>query len=301
MGKIIKKRIEYGGSSNSAENIKYDDTKNVKEAINEVGNLLGNTDISAIGDGTVTGGLDALNSKLVEQKMLGWTVPSECPIQNYVDSDGVFHQIVGRVDLGSLDFEYSASDGWFQVIFETKYKDTAYCNKYITNDYNQKKDKTISNPGMYIVVIDSSYTDETVFKSAMQGVYLYYGLTEEILIKVDGNEAVTKLNSNLYNAKNPVMLYDISTKSYNANDFLGGNIDMSAYSGFLIYYSDRVGGYQKSSYFTGNMRGMYQALDFTNDNDEHYFAGVQVRSNGLFVEIVGANKPFIVSLYGIPA
>ena len=36
MGKIIKKRIEYGGSSNSAENIKYDDTKNVKEAINEV-------------------------------------------------------------------------------------------------------------------------------------------------------------------------------------------------------------------------------------------------------------------------
>ena len=64
MGKIIKKRVEYGGSSNSAENIKYDDTKNVKEAINEVGNLLGNTDISAIGDGTVTGGLNALNSNL---------------------------------------------------------------------------------------------------------------------------------------------------------------------------------------------------------------------------------------------
>ena len=36
MGKIIRKCIEYGGSSNSAENIKYDDTKNVKEAINEV-------------------------------------------------------------------------------------------------------------------------------------------------------------------------------------------------------------------------------------------------------------------------
>ena len=36
MGKIIKKRIEYGGSSNSAENIKYDDAKNVKQAIDEV-------------------------------------------------------------------------------------------------------------------------------------------------------------------------------------------------------------------------------------------------------------------------
>ena len=64
MGKIIKKRIEYGGSSNSAENIKYDDTKNVKEAINEVDNLLGNTDISAIGDGTATGAISTLNSNL---------------------------------------------------------------------------------------------------------------------------------------------------------------------------------------------------------------------------------------------
>ena len=36
MGRIIKKRVEYGGSSNSSENIKYDDTKNVKEAIDEV-------------------------------------------------------------------------------------------------------------------------------------------------------------------------------------------------------------------------------------------------------------------------
>ena len=120
--------------------------------------------------------------------------------------------------------------------------------------------------------------------------------------KSDANEtAIADVNSNLYNAKNPVMLYDISTKSYNANDFLGGNIDMSAYSGFLIYYSDRAGGYQKSSYFTGKMSGMYQALDFTDDHDNHYFAGVQVRGNGLFVEIVGANKPFIWRLYGIPA
>ena len=64
MGKIIKKRVEYGGSSNSAENIKYDDAKNVKEAINEVNNKLGNTDISAIGDGTATGAISTLNSNL---------------------------------------------------------------------------------------------------------------------------------------------------------------------------------------------------------------------------------------------
>ena len=77
MGKIIKKRIEYGGSSNSAENIKYDDTKNVKEAINDVGNLLGNTDISAIGDGTVTGGLNALNSNLIEIQTVSGTLNTD--------------------------------------------------------------------------------------------------------------------------------------------------------------------------------------------------------------------------------
>ena len=101
MGKIIKKRIEYGGSSNSAENIKYDDTKNVKEAmneaINEVGNILGNTDISAIGDGTVTGGLDALNSNFtwkyvgVEHKGVPISYPSE------------FNELYVLVDYGKFE------------------------------------------------------------------------------------------------------------------------------------------------------------------------------------------------------
>ena len=35
-----------------------------EESISDVNNKLGNTDISAIGDGTLTGGLDALNSNL---------------------------------------------------------------------------------------------------------------------------------------------------------------------------------------------------------------------------------------------
>lgn len=158
--------------------------------------------------------------------------------------------------------------------------------------------------GMYyeIAQFETQKVDLTTIESAINSIDSKIGSTD---ISAIGDGTVTggldALNSNLYNAKNPVMLYDISSNSYNANDFLCGNIDMSAYSGFLIYYSDRVGGYQKSSYFTGNMSGMYQALDFTNDNDKHYFAGVQVRGNGLFVEIVGANKPFIVRLYGIPA
>ena len=58
MGKIIKKRVEYGGSSNSAENIKYNDTKNVKEAIDEVKSDIAatNKNLSNLIIGTITSG-----------------------------------------------------------------------------------------------------------------------------------------------------------------------------------------------------------------------------------------------------
>ena len=36
MGKIVRQGVEYGGSSNSADCIKYNETKNVKEAIDEI-------------------------------------------------------------------------------------------------------------------------------------------------------------------------------------------------------------------------------------------------------------------------
>lgn len=48
-----------------------DNADSNKESIADVNNKLGNTDISAIGDGTLTGGLDALNSNLV--RMVNWT------------------------------------------------------------------------------------------------------------------------------------------------------------------------------------------------------------------------------------
>lgn len=53
------------------------------------------------------------NTEAMDLKMLGWSVPRECPIQNYVDSDCVFHQRVGRVDLGSLNWRYSTSTARF--------------------------------------------------------------------------------------------------------------------------------------------------------------------------------------------
>lgn len=38
MGKIVRQGVAYCGSSDSAENIKYSDSKNVKEAIDEIKN-----------------------------------------------------------------------------------------------------------------------------------------------------------------------------------------------------------------------------------------------------------------------
>lgn len=182
------------------------------------------------------------------------------------------------------------------TVIEVPNIDADMLNGHPADYYSKQSDLSALNTSVTQVNNKIGNTDVSKWGNSLTGAI------KAACDKSDANEvAIAEVNSNLYNAKNPVMLYDISTNSYNANDFLGGNIDMSAYSGFLICYSDRVGGYQKSSYFPGKMSGMYQALDFTNENDKHYFAGVQVRGNGLFVEIVGANKPFIVRLYGIPA
>ena len=128
-------------------------------------------------------------------------------------------------------------------------------------------------------------------------------IAREILVpKV--NEIIDNLiavNSNLNTVKNPVLLFDIKSNTYSAGDLLGGRIDMSAYSGFIITYSTVSGGYYKTSKFTGDMKALYQWLEFTNNNGVHYYTGAQVRYNGLFIESVSTNKLYIDKLYGIPA
>lgn len=144
-----------------------------------------------------------LNSNLVEQKMLGWTVPSECPIQNYTDSDGVFHQRVGRVDLGSLSWEYN--DIW-NGVFSSQIRHNSYtgygvCYKYNTvysAEPNNDKWIYLKNNGIQFYIKDTSYSgDATAFKQAMQGVYLYYELATPITMNIDGNEAVTQIKNDL--------------------------------------------------------------------------------------------------------
>lgn len=150
-----------------------------------------------------------LNSNLVEQKMLGWTVPKECPVQNYVDSDGVFHQKVGRLDLGSLKFTVQSQHN--RIITEVGVDSikstiptnlpnayTDYCRtESSSNAWNNKE--TI---GRCLVIESYSPTDITIYSppsdlSELKGHYLYYELATPITMTIDGNEAVTQIKNDL--------------------------------------------------------------------------------------------------------
>ena len=167
-------------------------------AIADVNNKLGNTNISAIGDGTVTGGLSILSNNAYDLKMLGWTVPKECPVQNYVDEDGVFHQIVGRVDLSKLMWEWADTLNEFRtdlyIMGMNPYSTNIYCSKY-------KFGSEMYISGMGIYIKDPNYDSSTIsqFKADNKGVYFYYELATEITKPVDGNEAIKLLNDKLGN------------------------------------------------------------------------------------------------------
>lgn len=140
-----------------------------------------------------------LSTEALDIKMLGWSVPKECPIQNYMDSNRVFHQKVGRVDLGSLASGYVPSPTPARLVAlisgakNPPNDDTAanlFCAKYTNIARNNMVDKTISiASNKYVNIADSSYNNESAFKAAMQGVYLYYELATEIVTDIDGHEA----------------------------------------------------------------------------------------------------------------
>lgn len=155
-------------------------------------------------DAEVKENISHQSSEMMDIKMLGWSVPKDCPIQNEVN-ENQFVQKVGRVDLGSLNWKYDTITGHER--FRTVNTDTsyikpvqtnnslakAYSNIYVVNSadstYLHVNDKSVAiDPSSIIWVYDTSYTDATTFKTAMQGQYLYYELTTPITTTIDGNE-----------------------------------------------------------------------------------------------------------------
>lgn len=153
---------------------------------------------------------DAVEDKVdkleaAEIKMLGWSVPRECVIQNEINGNK-FIQKSGRIDLGDVEWSYYSERGHeglrgknpgnLKAVSNNSYVANIYTSVYETstadNAYNHTKDKIIGvNTSGYISVYDSSYTDVDTFKTAMQGQYLYYELATPITKTIDGNELST--------------------------------------------------------------------------------------------------------------
>lgn len=126
----------------------------------------------------------------------GWSAGTA---RNYVDYENKkYYQCVGSVDLGTLTWTAGES-----VSFKTHHlagqkltksysiAPNFICPKYSTKTQNESWGKTsitgisaTSNVNGYIYVNDTSYTDATAFKQAMQGVMLYYELANPIITDI---------------------------------------------------------------------------------------------------------------------
>lgn len=130
----------------------------------------------------VDGKLPELKTHTAELQVLGYTVPSECPIQNEF-SNGILTQKVERVDLRSLTWRYSSGKNCFMhekvIPAQTR---NLYCTKYTevttSRDLNNMEMSTTGWAGANELNIrdDSFNGDASAFKSANGGVYLYYEL-----------------------------------------------------------------------------------------------------------------------------
>ena len=154
----------------------------------------------------------------------GWSAGTA---KNYVDYENKrYVQCVSSVDLGTLN--WAAGDGG-KVSFQTSQvkgqkltknysvPPNIICSKYSTKTQNELWGHinvtgitADANTDGYIYVNDTSYTDATAFKQAMQGVILYYELATPIVtdistlipddflrnIEVEAGGSVTFKNSN---------------------------------------------------------------------------------------------------------
>lgn len=126
----------------------------------------------------------------------GWSAGTA---NNYVDYENKkYYQCVQSVDLGTLSWRIgdSVSFETFQLKGQklTKNYDIApniLCSKYPTKTQNELWGHinvtgitANANTDGYIYVNDTSYTDATAFKQAMQGVILYYELANPIITDI---------------------------------------------------------------------------------------------------------------------
>ena len=195
-------------SDEDGNNIKstYAKKNEIPEAI-EVDSELSTTSMNPVQNKVITKEFNHQSTEMMDIKMLGWSVPRECPIQNEINGNQ-FIQKVGRVDSGSLSWEYIqdfyafrfASFNKEYLNYGIKQHTSLYLDGFnyigVLSRWSYIKDadeKSIA--GVWegghdngFIIKSTTYTDTASFKQAMRGQYLYYELTTPITKMIDGNE-----------------------------------------------------------------------------------------------------------------
>lgn len=139
----------------------------------------------------------------------GWGIDSS--LYNYRDyTTNKGHKVVGRVDLGSLDWIYNSQYGANPAFYcPTDIGIKAILNNQNFNGicaiydstsrdyiYNNSVDKKITlTGGVLISIVDKDYTDSTALKQSLSGVYLYYELATEVEEDIDPIDNVIDVSS----------------------------------------------------------------------------------------------------------
>lgn len=103
------------------------------------------------------------------------------------DGSGTSNVRYKIVNLGDYNWGYVANENRFYTtgitdIVSYGYSELAQivCSKYVTSIWNRSTDKTIFSAAKAVCIKDSNYTDATLLKAALDGVYLVYPLAEPI-------------------------------------------------------------------------------------------------------------------------
>lgn len=117
-------------------------------------------------------------------------------VYDYIDlNEGKLHQRVGVVDLGTLTWETDLSNRFRAQLSGIKNPTTAserqnglVCVRYSPSSnvsLTDMIDKSMLKYSGEIFIKDAAYTDAQTFKTAMNGVMLYYELADEVITDID--------------------------------------------------------------------------------------------------------------------
>lgn len=248
------------------------------------------------------------SKEMIDIKMLGWSVPRKCPIQNEVNGNQ-FTQKVGRVDLGSLEYVEHAAYGVFTEGVRSNIKihlDTGttssgiYCKGYLPVSWSVlvsagKTDTNhIADNGEGIIGFNTTLSKEQ-FQSKMQGQYLYYELATPITTTIDGNEigetvsdvrketTVNLLNPTLQTTtKNGITITNNGDGTYTLDGTASANTCFTIETGIVL------DGTYKIIAFLNPTRNCYAYIGDT----KQYFTNYDKPINTVNLE----NQPFVIQI-----